>query len=68
MADRNQENQERTTPRNNRSTEEQEQPEPEQSTEQKANPPWTTTGKMTSPKFGSAGSGGGEYEPGPNKN
>lgn len=29
------------------------------------NPPRTTTGKMTSPKFGSATSGGGEFEPGP---
>jgi hypothetical protein len=29
------------------------------------NPPRTTTGKMTSPKFGSATSGGGELEPGP---
>jgi type II secretory pathway pseudopilin PulG len=29
------------------------------------NPPRTTTGKMTSPKFGSATSGGGEIEPGP---
>lgn len=28
------------------------------------NPPRTTTGKMTSPKFGSAGSGGAELEPG----
>jgi hypothetical protein len=26
------------------------------------NPPHTTTGKITSPKFGSAGSGGAEYE------
>lgn len=29
------------------------------------NPPRTTTGKMTAPKFGSATSGGGEFEPGP---
>lgn len=29
------------------------------------NPPHTTTGKMTSPKFGSAGSGGAELEQGP---
>jgi len=28
------------------------------------NPPHTTTGKITSPKFGSAGSGGLELEPG----
>lgn len=27
-----------------------------------ANPPRTTTGKMTAPKFGSAGSGGAEFE------
>lgn len=26
------------------------------------NPPHTTTGRVTSPKFGSAGSGGAEYE------
>jgi len=31
------------------------------------NPPRTTTGKMTAPKFGSAGSGGAELEPGPSK-
>lgn len=31
------------------------------------NPPHTTSGKMTSPKFGSAGSGGAEFEPGPEK-
>jgi hypothetical protein len=30
----------------------------------KANPPRTTTGKITAPKFGSAGSGGAEYEGG----
>ena len=29
------------------------------------NPPRTTTERMTSPKFGSAGSGGAELEPGP---
>ena len=32
-----------------------------------ANPPHTTTGKVTAPKFGSAGSGGAELEPGPEK-
>lgn len=31
------------------------------------NPPRTTTGKMTSPKFGSAGGGGAELEPGPER-
>ena len=30
-----------------------------------ANPPRTSTGRMTAPKFGSATSGGGEIEPGP---
>jgi YHS domain-containing protein len=30
-------------------------------------PPHTTTGRMTAPKFGSAGSGGLEYEPGPER-
>jgi hypothetical protein len=30
-------------------------------------PPRTTTGRMTSPKFGSAGSGGAELEPGPER-
>ena len=32
-----------------------------------SNPPRTTTGKMTAPKFGSATSGGGELEPGPER-
>jgi hypothetical protein len=31
------------------------------------NPPRTTTGPVTSPKFGSAGSGGAELEPGPKR-
>lgn len=31
------------------------------------NPPRTTTGKMTAPKFGSAGGGGAELEPGPER-
>ncbi len=30
-------------------------------------PPRTTKGKWTAPKFGSAGSGGAELEPGPEK-
>jgi len=33
--------------------------------DREANPPHTTTGNVTSPKFGSAGSGGAELEPGP---
>jgi hypothetical protein len=31
------------------------------------NPPRTSTGRMTAPKFGSATSGGGEIEPGPER-
>ena len=31
------------------------------------NPPHTTTGNFTAPKFGSAGSGGAELEPGPER-
>jgi hypothetical protein len=31
------------------------------------NPPYTTTGPITAPKFGSAGSGGLENEPGPER-
>lgn len=31
------------------------------------NPPRTTKGKITAPKFGSAGSGGAELEPGPER-
>ena len=30
-------------------------------------PAFTTSGRMTSPKFGAAGSGGAEYEPGPSR-
>jgi Cu+-exporting ATPase len=30
-------------------------------------PPFTKTGPMVAPKFGSAGSGGAEYEPGPDQ-
>ena len=30
-------------------------------------PEFTTSGRMTSPKFGAAGSGGAEYEPGPSR-
>jgi hypothetical protein len=46
-----------------RKTTDKKSPEPDE-----ANPPRTTTGFMTSPKFGSAGSGGAELEPGPKKN
>ena len=34
---------------------------------EKHEPPHTTTGILTAPKFGSAGSGGLEYEPGPER-
>jgi hypothetical protein len=34
---------------------------------ERPNPPRTTTGVWTSPKFGSAGSGGAELEPGPER-
>lgn len=41
---------------------------PEEATSKDApNPPRTTTGVWTSPKFGSAGSGGAELEPGPER-
>ena len=40
----------------------------DESTKERPNPPRTTTGVWTSPKFGSAGSGGAELEPGPEKN
>lgn len=33
--------------------------------DREANPPNTTEGGVTAPKFGSAGSGGAEYEPAP---
>jgi hypothetical protein len=37
------------------------------STPIRPNPPRTTAGGWTSPKFGSAGSGGAELEPGPER-
>jgi hypothetical protein len=43
-----------------------EEPDVEQSSEG-PNPPRTTWGKFTAPKFGSAGSGGAEFEPGPER-
>lgn len=45
-----------------------ERSEPDQKAKREPNPPHTTTGWLTSPKFGSAGSGGAEYEPGPDLN
>ena len=43
-----------------------EEPETEESREE-PNPPRTTSGFFTAPKFGSAGSGGAEFEPGPER-
>ncbi len=40
---------------------------PEDQSDKEPNPPHTTTGKVTAPKFGSAGSGGAELEPGPKR-
>jgi YHS domain-containing protein len=34
---------------------------------EQSEPPYTQTGPIVAPKFGSAGSGGAEYEPGPDK-
>jgi hypothetical protein len=42
-------------------------PVAEENTNDAPNPPRTTSGKWTSPKFGSAGSGGAELEPGPER-
>ncbi|MFL5612252.1 MAG: hypothetical protein ACJ796_01160 [Gemmatimonadaceae bacterium] len=42
-------------------------PEADRTNDDVPNPPRTTTGKWTSPKFGSAGSGGAEFEPGPER-
>jgi hypothetical protein len=39
----------------------------ERAREEPPNPPRTTTGPITAPKFGSATSGGGELEPGPER-
>ncbi len=35
--------------------------------DEEQNPPRTTRGDFTAPKFGSAGSGGAEFEPGPER-
>ena len=42
-------------------------PEEQADGDEVVNPPRTTTGDMTAPKFGSAGSGGAELEPGPER-
>ncbi len=41
--------------------------EPSVVPEDEQNPPRTTRGNFTAPKFGSAGSGGAEFEPGPER-
>ena len=43
-----------------------EEPDAEESADE-PNPPRTTRGFFTAPKFGSAGSGGAEFEPGPER-
>ena len=43
-----------------------EEPEKEESKDE-PNPPRTSSGFFTAPKFGSAGSGGAEFEPGPER-
>ena len=42
-------------------------PAPDETSKDVPNPARTTTGKFTAPKFGSAGSGGLEFEPGPER-
>jgi hypothetical protein len=42
-------------------------PQTERPDDRIPNPPHTSTGHITSPKFGSAGSGGAELEPGPER-
>jgi len=44
-----------------------EEPKKEEDVEDEPNPPRTTRGIFTAPKFGSAGSGGAEFEPGPGR-
>lgn len=44
-----------------------EEPKKEDPDEEEQNPPRTTRGFFTAPKFGSAGSGGAEFEPGPER-
>jgi hypothetical protein len=39
----------------------------ESNSTEKANPPRTKSGNFSAPKFGSAGSGGAEFEPGPER-
>jgi hypothetical protein len=53
-------------PRKQESASRQQESREEQRTAQ-PNPPYTTRGPITAPKFGSAGSGGLENEPGPEK-
>lgn len=46
-----------------RPSDESREPEGQEHDEHHRNPPRTTRGKVTAPKFGSAGSGGAELEP-----
>jgi hypothetical protein len=41
--------------------------QPPETESRNENPPRTTSGNFTAPKFGSAGSGGAELEPGPER-
>ena len=52
-------------PSSNERSESENEPEMKKPSTAPRNPPRTTTGKFTAPKFGSAGSGGAELEPGP---
>ena len=51
----------------NKHSDERSEPKTETGKDDRPNPPRTTAGKMTAPKFGSAGSGGAELEPGPER-
>lgn len=53
--------------RSRKETEDRERERREIEEKRRPNPPFTTTGKMSAPKFGSAGSGGAEIEPGPER-
>lgn len=55
------------TPRSDNRSESEDKPAVKKRTASQQDPPRTTTGKFTAPKFGSAGSGGAEFEPGPKK-
>jgi hypothetical protein len=54
-------------PRSDKSKEKQSARTADSDSREEPNPPHTTTGIFTAPKFGAAGSGGLEIEPGPEK-